>query len=164
MRLRAALALAPQPLPDIPGVPLSGGLVGYTAYDPSATSSACRAAVSIGTETPTLTMCARALAASSSIHLTAPASRCSTTGSEAERLSLRREIIPSPARRHSGHSRAALRRIRRGACRRDSPGFSPAVPSLPPHAHAEAVRRAQEYIASGDVYQLVLAVALRKAP
>src|SRR5208282_6515681 len=28
--LRAALARAPQPLPEIPGVPLSGGLVGYT--------------------------------------------------------------------------------------------------------------------------------------
>src|SRR5579862_1321501 len=31
--LRAALAEAPRPLPEIPGVPLSGGLVGYTAYD-----------------------------------------------------------------------------------------------------------------------------------
>jgi anthranilate synthase component 1 len=31
--LRAALTLAPQPLPDLPGVPLLGGLVGYTAYD-----------------------------------------------------------------------------------------------------------------------------------
>jgi anthranilate synthase component 1 len=31
--LRDALAEAPQPKPEIPGVPLSGGLVGYTAYD-----------------------------------------------------------------------------------------------------------------------------------
>src|ERR1017187_9009 len=31
--LRGALACAPQPTPEIPGVPLSGGLVGYTAYD-----------------------------------------------------------------------------------------------------------------------------------
>ena len=31
--LRGALARAPQPMPEIPGVPLSGGLVGYTAYD-----------------------------------------------------------------------------------------------------------------------------------
>ena len=31
--LRGALARAPQPRPEIPGVPLSGGLVGYTAYD-----------------------------------------------------------------------------------------------------------------------------------
>src|ERR1700735_1862216 len=31
--LRGALARAPGPLPKIPGVPLLGGLVGYTAYD-----------------------------------------------------------------------------------------------------------------------------------
>ncbi|MET0292980.1 MAG: hypothetical protein ABW136_11515, partial [Steroidobacteraceae bacterium] len=31
--LRKALAAAPRPLPEIPGVPLAGGLVGYTAYD-----------------------------------------------------------------------------------------------------------------------------------
>ena len=31
--LRGALRLAPQPLPEVPGVPLLGGLVGYTAYD-----------------------------------------------------------------------------------------------------------------------------------
>src|ERR1700731_3577958 len=31
--LRAALAQAPRPLPEVPGVPLLGGLVGYTAYD-----------------------------------------------------------------------------------------------------------------------------------
>ena len=31
--LRTALALAPKPEPDISGVPLAGGLVGYAAYD-----------------------------------------------------------------------------------------------------------------------------------
>src|ERR1700761_9180842 len=31
--LRDALTRAPSPLPKISGVPLSGGLVGYTAYD-----------------------------------------------------------------------------------------------------------------------------------
>ena len=31
--LRSALAQAPRPLPAIPGVPLLGGLVGYTSYD-----------------------------------------------------------------------------------------------------------------------------------
>src|SRR5437016_2606949 len=31
--LRTALRLAPKPAPDIPGVPLAGGLVGYAAYD-----------------------------------------------------------------------------------------------------------------------------------
>jgi anthranilate synthase component I len=32
-QLRRALALAPRPQPEIPGVPLAGGLVGFTAYD-----------------------------------------------------------------------------------------------------------------------------------
>ncbi|EQD71138.1 protein containing Anthranilate synthase component I, partial [mine drainage metagenome] len=31
--LRTALARTPAPEPDIPGVPLAGGLVGYAAYD-----------------------------------------------------------------------------------------------------------------------------------
>ncbi|HVW71152.1 MAG TPA: hypothetical protein VHB68_19385, partial [Steroidobacteraceae bacterium] len=31
--LRAALRCAPQPQPDIAGVPLAGGLVGYSSYD-----------------------------------------------------------------------------------------------------------------------------------
>src|SRR6185503_18802619 len=31
--LRAALACAPRPLPNVPGVPLAGGLVGYAGYD-----------------------------------------------------------------------------------------------------------------------------------
>src|ERR1700684_873181 len=31
--LRRALARAPRPLPEMPGVPLAGGLVGYAAYD-----------------------------------------------------------------------------------------------------------------------------------
>jgi anthranilate synthase component 1 len=64
-------------------------------------------------------------------------------GSEAERQSLRREVI----RALRGAVPVAL-----------APGkFSPAAPSLNQAAHAERVRRAQEYIASGDVYQLVLA-------
>src|SRR6188474_1085813 len=32
-QLRAALKRAPRPLPDLPGMPLAGGLVGFTAYD-----------------------------------------------------------------------------------------------------------------------------------
>jgi anthranilate synthase component 1 len=64
-------------------------------------------------------------------------------GSEDERQALRREVIralrgPVPAPLAQG-------------------GFSPAVPSLSEAEHAIRVRRAQEYIASGDVYQLVLA-------
>jgi anthranilate synthase component 1 len=64
-------------------------------------------------------------------------------GPEAERQSLRREVIKA--------LRGAVPAIA-------GPGrFSPATPSLSPAAHADGVRRAQEYIAAGDVYQLVLA-------
>jgi anthranilate synthase component I len=64
-------------------------------------------------------------------------------GSEAERQSLRREVI------------RALRGAVPGVL---APGrFSPATPSLTEQAHAERVHRAKSYIASGDVYQLVLA-------
>jgi anthranilate synthase component 1 len=153
--LRAALALAPQPLPDIPGVPLSGGLVGYTAYDAVRYFERVPGRSLDLTETPHAHYVApRSLLVFD--HLTRGVALLHD-GSEAERQSLRREIIQAlrggiPAihvPRFSG-----LGMAHSGG---DAAGFSPAVPSLPPHAHAEAVRRAQEYIASGDVYQLVLA-------
>ena len=139
--LRDALARAPQPLPEVPGVPLLGGLVGYTAYD----------AVRYFERVPgrnldeTLTPHAHYVAPRSLLvfdHLTRTVALLHG-GSEAERLSLRREVI--------GALRGAVPAIL-------TPGrFSPAAPSLTEQAHAERVRRAQEYIASGDVYQLVLA-------
>jgi anthranilate synthase component 1 len=106
--LRGALEQAPRPRPDLPGVPLLGGLVGYTAYD----------AVRYFERLP-------------------------GRSRDAERESLRREVIqalrgPVPAMRAPA-------------------GFSAATPSLDRQTHAAGVRRAQEYIASGDVYQLVLA-------
>jgi anthranilate synthase component 1 len=65
-------------------------------------------------------------------------------GSETERQTLRREVI----------------KALRGAVPLD-PGagalFAPACRRLTEAAHAARVHRAQEYIASGDVYQLVLA-------
>jgi anthranilate synthase component 1 len=64
-------------------------------------------------------------------------------GSEAERQALRRDVVQALR----GGVPAMLPRGR----------FSPANPSLTEQAHAARVRRAQEYIAAGDVYQLVLA-------
>jgi anthranilate synthase component 1 len=139
--LRAALKCAPKPKPEIPGVPLLGGLVGYTAYD----------AVRYFERLPgrsldtTVTPHAHYLAPRSLLvfdHLTRGVALLHD-GSEAERQSLRREVI----------------RALRGAVQTSpAPGsFSPATLSLTQSAHAERVRRAQQYIASGDVYQLVLA-------
>jgi anthranilate synthase component I len=139
--MRAALALAPQPLPDLPGVPLLGGLVGYTAYD----------AVRYFEHLP-----GRSLDATDAPHAHYVAPRSLLVfdhltrgvavlhdGTEAERQVLRSEVIralrgPVPAIVAAG-------------------GFSGATPSLTQPDHAALVQRVQEHIASGDVYQLVLA-------
>ena len=89
--LRGALARAPQPQPEIPGVPLSGGLVGYTAYD----------AVRYFERLPgrsldaTVTPHAHYVAPCSLLvfdHLTRSAALLHD-GSEAERQALRREVM-----------------------------------------------------------------------
>ena len=139
--LRGALAQAPRPLPEVPGVPLLGGLVGYTAYDAVRYFERVPGRSLDDTTTPH----AHYLAPRSLLvfdHLTRSVALLHD-GSEAERQSLRREV----GRALRGAVPAVL-----------APGrFSPAAPSLSQDAHAARVRRAQEYIASGDVYQLVLA-------
>jgi anthranilate synthase component 1 len=139
--LRDALTRAPQPKPEIPGVPLSGGLVGYTAYDGVRYFERLPARSLDETVTPH----AHYVAPCSLLvfdHLTRSAALVHD-GTEAERQALRREVI---------------RALRGGVPPLPAPGrFSPAAPSLGEADHAAAVRRAQRYIASGDVYQLVLA-------
>jgi anthranilate synthase component I len=139
--LRGALARAPSPKPEVPGVPLLGGLVGYTAYD--AVRYFERVPGRSLDETPVPH--AHYVAPRSLLvfdHLTRGVALLHD-GSETERQSLRREVINA--------LRGAVPSI-------VAPGrFSPATPSLSEAAHASKVRRAQEYIASGDVYQLVLA-------
>jgi len=143
--LRGALARAPRPMPEIPGVPLSGGLVGYTAYDAVRYFERVPGRSLDSTETPHAHYVApRSLLVFD--HLTRGVALLHD-GSEAERQSLRREVIQA--------LRGAVPII---AAPGPGPrGFSPAIPSLSEAAHAERVRRAQEYIACGDVYQLVLA-------
>jgi anthranilate synthase component 1 len=142
--LRAALASAPRPTaPGAgPGFPLAGGLVGYSSYDVVRWFERLRA---------------RPVAASSvpDMHYVAPSSllvfdhltrgiALLHSGSEAERQSLRREVI------------AALR----GAvpAPKISSGFSLAEASMSQDHFLDGVARTKEYIASGDVYQLVLSV------
>jgi anthranilate synthase component I len=139
--LRDALTRAPQPLPEIPGVPLLGGLVGYTAYDAVRYFEHLPGRSLDATATPHAHYVApRSLLVFD--HLTRGVALLHA-GPEAERQSLRREVIKA--------LRGAVPAIA-------GPGrFSPATPSLSPAAHADGVRRAQEYIAAGDVYQLVLA-------
>ena len=139
--LRGALAQAPQPQPEVPGVPLLGGLVGYTAYDAVRYFERVpgRSLEAIGTPH------AHYVAPQSLLvfdHLTRSVALLHD-GTEAERQSLRREVV---------------RALRGAVPALQAPGrFSPAAPSLSASAHAARVLRAQEYIAAGDVYQLVLA-------
>jgi anthranilate synthase component 1 len=139
--LRGALARTPRPLPEVPGVPLLGGLVGYTAYDAVRYFERVPGRSLDDTQTPHAHYVApRSLLVFD--HLTRTVALLHD-GSDAERQSLRREVI----RALRGAVPAAL-----------NPGiFSPATPSLTEEEHAVRVRRAQEYIAAGDVYQLVLA-------
>jgi anthranilate synthase component 1 len=139
--LRGALARAPRPLPEVPGVPLIGGLVGYTAYDAVRYFERVPGRSLDSTQTPHAHYVApRSLLVFD--HLTRTVALLHD-GSEAERQSLRREVILA--------LRGAVPAI-------IPPGrFSPAIPSLTEEDHAVRVRRVQEYIASGDVYQLVLA-------
>ncbi len=139
--LRGALTQAPSPTPKIPGVPLLGGLVGYTAYDAVRYFERIPHRSLDTTEAPHAHYVApRSLLVFD--HLTRGVALLHD-GTEADRQALRRELIKA--------LRGAVPTIL-------APGkFSKAVPSLSEEAHAARVIRAQEYIASGDVYQLVLA-------
>ena len=141
--LRKALAAAPKPLPEMAGVPLAGGLVGYSSYD----------VVRYFERIPSR---ARADNPVPDLHYVAPESMLVFdhltrgiallhAGSEAERQALRREVI--------GALRGGLPNYVAGVTGQ----YSPAVGSLSRDEYMAGVKRTQEYIAAGDVYQLVLA-------
>jgi anthranilate synthase component 1 len=140
--LRQALRAAPRPLPELGTVPLAGGLVGYTSYD----------VVRYFERLPELT--ARLPNAPPLLHYLAPHSllvfdhltraiALLHAGSESERAALRSEVI------------RALRGPMPGAARRGG-GYRPPHAALSRDGFLAGVRRAHEYIACGDVYQLVL--------
>ena len=137
--LRRALAMAPRPQPEVPGVPLAGGLVGYTSYE----------IVRFFERIPMR----HAAAATPILHYVAPASllvfdhltrgiALLHAGSEADRQALRARVIEA--------LRGPLPPVRRGGT------FSDPAVSLTREAYMAGVRAAQESIAAGDVYQLVL--------
>lgn len=140
--LRGALAAAPRPQPDIPGVPLAGGLVGYAAYDVVRHFERLPAPAHGPSSTPVLHYVApRSLLVFD--HLTRRIALVHA-GSDAERRALRREVI------------AALRGALPEKARTGR--YGPAQSSCSRAEHIAGVRRVQEYIAAGDVYQLVLSM------
>jgi anthranilate synthase component 1 len=140
--LRDVLARAPVPRPEFAQVPLAGGLVGYAAYDIVRYFERLPERAPRGTAAPD----AHFIAARSLLvfdHLTRSVALLHD-GSETERQALRREVV----------------RALRGAVppHNGTPGFSTADSSLTEAAFLQGVRRTQEYIAAGDVYQLVLSI------
>lgn len=139
---RAALAQAPQPQPQIPGVPLLGGLVGAAGYDLVRRFERLPNRIQAANPTPE----AHYLAPRSMLvfdHLTRGVALLHA-GSEQERLSLRKEVIAALR----GAIPPTSKRIR----------YSPAIGSLSEAEFINGVHRTKEYIAAGDVYQLVLSV------
>jgi len=140
-RLREALNASPRLMPEIPGLPLDGGLVGLMGYDfvrrierlPSAAPHAAEPEVALVAPRSMLVF----------DHLTRRVAFLHS-GPEWERQSLRREIVqalraglgPPPAR--TGHA--------------------PPEVSLTEDTFLAAVAKAKEHISAGDVFQLVLSV------
>jgi anthranilate synthase component 1 len=140
--LRDALKRAPQPSPSIPGVPLLGGLVGVAGYDLVRRFERLPARARLIEPTPE----AHYLAPRSLLvfdHLTRGVALLHA-GSETERAALRKEVIQALR----GPVPVSDRRVR----------YSPAIGSLSEAEYIAGVNRTKEYIAAGDVYQLVLSV------
>jgi anthranilate synthase component 1 len=138
--LRAALAGAPRPRPEIPGLPLAGGLVGAAAYDLVRYFERVPTRLPVVPDVPDACF----LAPRSVLifdHVTRGIALLHA-GDDAEREALRRELV---------------RALRGGLTIGRPPArLEPARPSLTRDQYLAGVRRVQEYIAAGDVYQLVL--------
>jgi anthranilate synthase component I len=141
-QLRAALAYAPRPGPEIADVPLAGGLVGYASYDFVRFFERLPKRIATADGTPALHYVApRSMLVFD--HLTRGIALLHA-GTEQERLSLRKEVIQA--------LRGALPVIARGG------KYAAPEAAFARNDFLAGVRRTQEYIAAGDVYQLVLSV------
>jgi anthranilate synthase component I len=138
--LRDALGRAPQPEPQIAGVPLAGGLVGYAAYDVVRFFERLPARSGFESGVPVLHYAApRSMLVFD--HLTRGIALLHA-GTEEERRSLRRDVVSALRGALPNHLR---------------PGrYAAPIPSASRGEHIARVKRVQEYIAAGDVYQLVL--------
>ena len=141
--LRGALARAPRPLPELATVPLAGGLVGYTSYDVVRYFERLPERAAPLPHAPPL------------LHYVAPPSLLVFDHlTRAHRAA---------ARGHRGRARGAASRSHRRAARAAAGARAARAAATASRSrrcgrddYIAGVRRAQEYIAAGDVYQLVL--------
>ena len=144
--LRRVMNDAPDLLPQIEGLPFTGGLVGAFGYD------VVRYYERLPPNRAELQgLPQAALVAPASVlvfdHLTRRVALLHS-GSEKERRQLRQEVIH--ALRGGIDGRPAAGTPRRG--------FSPAAASFDKADFMDAVRRCKDYIAAGDIYQIVMSV------
>ena len=143
--LRAALARAPRPGPEVEGLPFSGGLVGVSGYDVVRLFERLPRHTRPQTNVPDA-----AFSAPASFlvfdHLTRRVALLHD-GPDAERKALRREVIE----RLRGPVPAA----------RTDVEISPATASLSEKEFTDRVDACKEHIAAGDIYQIVLSVLFR---
>jgi anthranilate synthase component 1 len=143
--LRSALAAAPEPKPLVEGLPFSGGLVGVSGYDVVRLFERVPM-----TTTPQTGIPDAAFTAPSSAlvfdHLTRRVALLHD-GPAAEREALRGKVI----------------RLLRGAIPTNGEAIttSPAVGSMSEKQFVDRVEACKEYIAAGDIYQIVLSVLFR---
>ena len=143
--LRAALAAAPRPGPAVEGLPFDGGLVGVSGYD------VVRLFERLPQNTqPQSNVPDAAFVAPGSLlvfdHLTRRVALLHA-GPEDERQALRREVI----------------RLLRGAIPNGNGEVKTSSPqaSFSEEEFSQRVDACKEYIASGDIYQIVLSVLFR---
>ncbi len=143
--LRDALAKAPQPGEGVDGIPFTGGLVGVSGYDVVRLFERLPELVRKQTNVPDA-----AFSAPESLlvfdHLTRRVALLHA-GTDAERASLREEVIRrlrGPVPRPSGKVE-----------------ISPTEASFTEADFCDRVEACKEYIASGDIYQIVLSVLFR---
>jgi anthranilate synthase component 1 len=143
--LRGALERAPRPQPEVEGLPFAGGLVGVSGYDVVRLFERLPQNTTPQTSVPDA-----AFAAPSSLlvfdHLTRRVALLHD-GPEAERQALRQEVIK--------HMRGPI------PARNGKVGISPAKGSLSEADYCDRVDACKEYIAAGDIYQIVLSVLFK---
>jgi anthranilate synthase component 1 len=142
--LRRALELAPRPRPD-DDLPFAGGLVGVSGYDVVRLFEK----LPLDTEKQTSVPDAAFIAPQSLLvfdHLTRSVALLHD-GPEYERQKLRAEVIKQLRGPIPGNGRKV--------------SISPAEASLSEKEFAQRVKACKEYIAAGDIYQIVLSVLFR---
>jgi len=143
--MRAALQRAPQPQPQIEGLPFSGGLVGVSGYDVVRLFERLPRPAMPQAGIPEAAFCATSSALVFD-HLTRRVALLHQ-GSAAEHASLRKEVI----------------RLLRGAIPANGkviPMSAPAA-SMSENEFAERVLACKEHIAAGDIYQIVISILFK---